>query len=107
MAGLRLAVLVHEGRADDIRHMLRAARLLDLAPLVAAVVGSFGALWKATSDDDLRRYVHLNRTHLAGLLLFELAHEGRPTAEMARAAALGGLTARFERWATRLAGRTT
>jgi len=63
-----------------------------------------GVLWKATSEDDLRDYVHWNRRHLAGLLLFEFAHEGRPTPQMVRAAELSGLGPPFERWATRFEG---
>lgn len=104
MAALRLAVLVHEEAPERVGRLLEAAGLADLAPVVSAVVANFGALWKLAGDDELRRYVEVNRPHLAGLLLFELAHEGRPTARMAEAAAGGGIAPTFARWAGRLIG---
>jgi hypothetical protein len=97
-------VLVHEETPDRVGPLLEAAGLADLAPAVSAVVSSFGALWKLGSDAALRGYVHAHRPHLAELLLFELAHEGRATDHMARAAAAGGLAPTFGRWAGRLIG---
>jgi hypothetical protein len=103
LAGLRLAVLLHEEAADRVPSLIEGAGLTDLAPVVTAVVEGFGELWKAGGDAPLADYVAAHRPALAPLLLFELAHEGRPTPSMERAAALGGLTGAFRGWVTRLA----
>jgi hypothetical protein len=102
MAELRLAVLVHEESPDSLPGILTAAGFRDFAPTVVGVIGGFGELWKATADHDVAEYVVTQRAHLASLLLFELAHEGRAIPAMRRAAELGGLHHDFERWLERL-----
>ena len=104
---LRVAVLVHEEPADRLPHLLATAGVGDLAPTVTAVVGGFGQLWKARGDVALTAYVATHRTALRSLLLFELAHEGRPIPRMEQAAALGGLADAFQRWVARLANEET
>jgi hypothetical protein len=107
LAALRLAVLLHEEPADRVPSLVEGAGVADLAPVVTAVVEGFGQLWKAEGDAPLADYVAAHRSALVALLLFELAHEGRPTASMERAAALGGLAAPFRGWVTRLATAPT
>jgi hypothetical protein len=82
-------------------------------PAIAAAVTS-GALprfpvrlfahvgWKMASDDDLGGWVETSRPYLALILLFELAHECRPTPAMERAAEVGGLRGALACWAARL-----
>jgi hypothetical protein len=103
LAALRLTVLVHEEPAERVPTLVEDAGVTDLAPVVTAVVEGFGELWKVEGDARLAAYVATHRPALASLLLFELAHEGRPTPSMERAAALGGLTGAFRGWVTRLA----
>ena len=76
------------------------------APVVVAVLNGFGEVWRAESDDALGEYARLHADCLAPLLLFELAHEGRPTPRMKRAAHFGGIELPFERWARRLRARS-
>lgn len=107
IAELRLAALVHEEPHATLPRLLSEAGVGALAPTVIAVADGFGRVWKLASEDDLLRWVGASRPHLGPILLFELAHEGRPTAEMERAAAVGGLEASFARWAGRLADATS
>jgi hypothetical protein len=102
IVGSRLAVLLHETPPDSLPGLLAAAGLSDCAPLVFGVIGGFGELWKVTGDGEIAAYVAAHRAHLAPLLLFELAHEGRATPAMERAAELGGLDRAFGDWARRL-----
>src|SRR5262245_25356705 len=102
IAELRLAVLLHEESLDSLPSLLAAAGFLDFAPTVLGVIGGFGKLWKATADHEIADYVAVQTTHLPALLLFELAHEGRPTPEMERAAELAGLSLTFKGWVARL-----
>ena len=100
---LRAAALVHEEAPARFPTRL-AANEAEHAPLVAAIVAGFGALWKARDPDGVADYVARHRAHLAPLLLFELAHEGAPTALMRAAARQGGLDQEFEAWVERLGG---
>jgi hypothetical protein len=99
---LRLAVLLHEQSPVSLPNLLAGAGFSDFAPIVLSVIGGFGALWKTKTEDEIAEYVLAHRDHLDSLLLFELAHEGRATRQMARAAELGGLDLSFKRWAARL-----
>jgi hypothetical protein len=99
---LRLTALVHEQPPASVPQLLGSAGLSDFVPSVLAVTGAFGCVWKMTTDDDLRCYVDAHRTCLGSILLFELAHEGRATPTMHRAAELGRLQSAFARWAQRL-----
>jgi hypothetical protein len=96
---LRLAVLLHEEAPNALPRLVAAAGFSEFAPLI----GGFGELWKTTGEDEIAAYANAHRAHLDSLLLFELAHEGRATVAMERAAARGGLANSFERWASRLA----
>jgi hypothetical protein len=107
LEGLRLAALVHEEPQESLAKLLDSAGVLDFAPIVVAVTGGFGRIWKVRTEGDLRDYVEVHRPHLASILLFELAHEGQSTPEMERAAEVGGLQTALERWAERLAGATS
>lgn len=100
---LRLTVLVHEAPPCTLEPLLAELDHAGDAADVTAVIAGFGAIWQTRTDDDVARYVAAHRAHLAALLLFEVAHEGRPAANMSRAADLGGMRAAFERWAGRLA----
>jgi hypothetical protein len=102
VAPLRLTVLLHEQSPGSLPSLLATAGLSDFAPIVLAVVGGFGKLWKTRTDDEIGAYVVAHQDDLASLLLFELAHEGRATDRMERAAELGGLDRSFRRWAARL-----
>jgi hypothetical protein len=102
IAELRFAVLLHEESPDSLPRLLATAGFSDFAPSVLGVVAGFGELWKVTADHEIADYVVAHRAHLASLLLFELAHEGRAISEMERVAELGGLDISFKRWATRL-----
>ena len=98
LAALRLTVLLHEEPLPWLPRVVAAAGFSDFAPTVLDVTAGFGDVWKATTDEAIARYAEVHRPHLAPLLLFELAHEGRPTSEMERAAELGGLSLDFARW---------
>jgi hypothetical protein len=102
IAPLRLAVLLHEQSPASLPSLLAGAGFSDFAPIVLAVIGGFGELWKTNTDDEIAEYALAHRDHLASLLLFELAHEGRATRQMERAAELGGLDLSFKRWAAQL-----
>jgi len=102
IAALRLMVLVHEERPTRARVLVEDAGFAEAAPAVAAVLTGFGEVWRAESDEKLWEYSRTHGARLAPLLLFELAHEGRPTAPMRRAAHFGGLELPFQRWARRL-----
>jgi hypothetical protein len=102
IAQLRLAVLLHEQSPASLPSLLVGAGFSDFAPIVLAVIGGFGELWKTKTEHEIAEYVLAHRGHLASLLLFELAHEGRATSQMERAAELGGLDLSFKRWAARL-----
>jgi len=82
--------------------LVEDAGFAEAAPAVAAVLTGFGEVWRAESDEKLWEYSRTHGARLAPLLLFELAHEGRPTAPMRRAAHFGGLELPFQRWARRL-----
>jgi hypothetical protein len=101
--GLRLAALVHEEAQDSIPKLLGSAGVFDLAPTVAAVTSSFGRIWRVRTEGDLSDYLEVHRSHLASILLFEVAHEGQAIPEMERAAQVGGLAAAFKCWVERLA----
>ena len=103
-AALRLAALVHEEPPESLPKLLDSAGVRHLAPIVVAVIGGFGQIWKVRTEGDLRAYVEVNRPHLASILLFEVAHEGQSTPVMERAAELGGLRPALTCWAARLAG---
>ena len=105
IALLRLIVLVHEEPAARARALLEGAGFTEAAPAVATVLSGFGEVWRAKSDERLREYSRTHHACLAALLLFELAHEGRATAPMKRAAHFGGLEVAFHRWARRLRTR--
>ena len=102
LAELQIAVLLHEESPASLPGLLATAGRSDLAPIVIPVITAFGELWKVTTDDEIAAYTAAHRSHLDPLLLFELAHEGQPTAGMRRAAAVGGLDADFRRWVARL-----
>ena len=104
--GLRLAALVHEEPPESLRTVFGLADISDLVPIVAAVTGGFGRVWKVRTEGELRHYVEPHRAHLASILLFEVAHEGRAIAEMERAAEMGGIGSTFKVWAERLAALT-
>jgi len=106
IAALRLAALLHEEPPESLPPLLHSANLVDCAPTVVAVISAFGRLWKATTDADVEGFVATYRSHLASILLFELAHEGRAIPQMTRAAERGGLHAAFACWTGRLAGAT-
>jgi hypothetical protein len=106
VAALRLAVLLHEESPDSLPSRLGAGGFGDLAPTVIGVIRGFGALWKVKADQEIAEYVVAQRGHLASLLLFELAHEGRAIPHMVRAAELGGLDPDLKRWAERLSAAT-
>lgn len=102
VAHLRVAALLHEEPPASLSNLLDSASLPDFAPLVQAVIGGFGRIWKVRTDDDLRAYVEAGTPYLTALLLFEVAHEGRPTVSIERAARLGGLQGELESWLARL-----
>jgi hypothetical protein len=102
IAQLRLAVLLHEESPDSLPSLLVGAGFSDFVPIVLAVIGGFGELWKTKTEHEIAEYVLAHRDHVASLLLFELAHEGQATRQMERAAELGGLDLSFKRWAARL-----
>jgi hypothetical protein len=102
LAKLRLAVLLHEESPRSLPGILAAAGFIDFAATVIGVIEGFGQLWKVVGDREIAEYVVVQRGHLAALLLFELAHEGRAIPQMERAAELGGLDLSFRRWAARL-----
>ena len=99
---LRLAVLVHEEPPARLPAFLERFGMSDLAPIVIEVIGAFGRLWKLSSDQEAVTFIDSHRGCLVALLLFELAHEGAPTASMGRIARLAGLERRFARWVNRL-----
>ena len=101
---MRLAVLLHEESPTRVQALLERERLTGVAPLVTSVIAAFGRLWKLESDREVVDYVRAHGAYLEALLLFELVHEGAPTARMRRVAALGGLASRFETWVRRLDG---
>jgi hypothetical protein len=101
-APLRLAVLVHEERPERLPALLERLGLSDYSRIVVAVIGAFGRLWKLQDERDAVNYVSAHRAYLEPLLLFELAHEGTPTASMRQIAELGGLGSSFQRWAALL-----
>ena len=103
IAHLRMAALVHEEPPESLPEILDAAGVSDLAPTVVAVIDGFGRIWKVRTAADLRPYVEAGGPQLASILLFEVAHEGRSTAAMERAAELGGLQAALTSWTARLA----
>jgi hypothetical protein len=107
LPALRLAALVHEEPLESLPRLLESANLSDLAPTVVAVIGGFGLVWKARGEADLRAYVTAHKQHFASTLLFEVAHEGRSTALMERAAELAGLKTALLRWSARLAAATS
>jgi hypothetical protein len=102
LPALRLAALVHEEPLDSLPGLLESAGLSDLSPVVLAVTSVFGRVWKVRTDAELGALVADHRDHLAAILLFEVAHEGRATTPMGRAAALAGLTPALHRWSERL-----
>jgi hypothetical protein len=102
---LRLAVLFHEEPPDRLPSLLVEAGFADLAPAILDVIGGFGQLWKANTDHEMVAYVAAHKAHLPALLLFELAHEGRATPQMERAAEIADLALDFDRWAARLSTR--
>jgi hypothetical protein len=102
VAPLKLTVLLHEQSPDSLPRLLAGAEFSDFAPIVLAVIGGFGELWKTRTDREIAEYVRTHNDHLASLLLFELAHEGRATGQMECAAEVGGLHRSFKRWAARL-----
>jgi hypothetical protein len=106
LAALRLTALVHEEPLESLPRLLATAGFDHAAPIVLAVAGAFGEVWKARSDTEVAAFVATRREHLAAILLFEVAHEGQPTDSMRRAAELGGLQAAFARWHERLACAT-
>jgi hypothetical protein len=100
---LRLAALVHEEPPESLAELLDGAGLAELAPTAVAVVAAFGAVWKLRTEGEVRDFPDANRPHLRAILLFEIAHEGRATSEMERAARVAGLGEAFAGWAERLA----
>jgi hypothetical protein len=104
--GLRLTALVHEEPLESLPKLLGSAGVSGFAPTVAAVTSGFGRIWKVRTEHDLRAYVEAHRSHLASMLLFDVAHEGRAIPEMERAAEVGGLADAFNCWVGRLVGAT-
>jgi hypothetical protein len=102
VAELRLAALVHEEPLERVSELIDAAGVGDFSPTVTAVIREFGRVWKVRGEAELCELVECNRTDLAAILLFELAHEGQPIPQMERAAELGGLRSPFACWAARL-----
>ena len=105
IAALRLMALVHEERPSRARVLVEDTGFAEAASAIAAVLTGFGEVWRADSDEKLREYAREHGARLAPLLLFELAHAGRSTAAMKRAAHFGGLELPFQRWARRLRTR--
>jgi hypothetical protein len=101
---VKLAALVHEVPPADLPGLLESVGFPDVAGQVVAVVAGFGAVWKANGEAALAEYVLGHAPYLRQLLLFELAHEGRPTAAMGQAAALAGVPADLDRWRLRMDG---
>ena len=99
---MRLAVLFHEEPTDRLPSLLGEAGFPDFAPAVVGVIGGFGQLWKAKTDQEMVAYVAAHKANLPALLLFELAHEGRATPQMERAAEIADLSVDFNRWVARL-----
>jgi hypothetical protein len=64
LEGLRLAALVHEEPPGSLTKLLDSAGLFDLAPIVVAVTGGFGRLWKVRTEGNLRDYGEVHRPHL-------------------------------------------
>ncbi len=95
---VKLAALVHESPQEALPALLEAAGFADVAGQVAAVVAGFGAVWKTQGEAGLAAFTREHAPCLRQLLLFELAHEGRATAAMHRAAALGGFAGEMARW---------
>jgi hypothetical protein len=92
---VRLTALVHEEPLERLPQLLGSAGVSELLPEVVTVAREFGRVWEVRTDDDLRGYVEKSRPYLAAILLFELAHEGRSTPQMERAAQAGGLETAF------------
>jgi hypothetical protein len=103
---LRVTVLVHEEPPERLPALLGHAGLAEFSPIVLAVVGAFGRLWKLRNERDAMDYVKLHRPWLEPLLMFELAHEGVLTGAMRWVARLGGVGQAAERWAGRLESPT-
>ncbi|MFZ5890663.1 MAG: hypothetical protein ACOY0T_06395 [Myxococcota bacterium] len=101
LPALRTAVLLHEESPERLPNLLATAHISD-ATTIEAVITAFGEVWKCKTDDELAAYVSTHRPHLAPLLLLELAHEGRATPAMQRAAQLGNLQPLFNQWQARL-----
>jgi len=99
---LKLVALVHEEPPARAADLVARAGFADVSDLVLHVLDGFGAVWKVRRHAQLELYVRAHRTHLASLLLFELAHEGTPTASMRSAAQAAGLMVEFQRWTTQL-----
>jgi hypothetical protein len=98
---MKLVVLVHEEPPDRAVRLVEEGRLPEAAPLVDAVLRGFGALWKMPAA----AWRAANARHADALLLFELAHEGRPTTAMRQAADAAGIAERFDDWSDRLRTR--
>lgn len=77
IAELRLTVLLYEEPLNSLPNLLASAGFSHFAQAVLGVIGGFGELWKITAHDEIANYIVAHRAHLASLLLFELAHEGR------------------------------
>ena len=100
---LRIAVLLHEVSPERLPAVLDQFGFTDYTPIVTAVIGAFGRLWKLRDAAETLEFVSAHRAYLEPLLLFELVHEDAPTASMRRVAGLGGLRETFEGWVGRLA----
>ncbi len=99
---LKLVVLVHEEPPARAAELVSCVGFPDVSDLVFHILSGFGAVWKVRNDAQLELYVRAHRADLASLLLFELAHEGIPTASMRSAARAAGLVVEFQRWITML-----
>ena len=74
----------------------------DLTSIAVAVTSEFGDVWKASTEAELCDFVERHAPVLPALLLFEVAHEGRPIPAMVRAAELAGLQRELGAWSQRL-----
>jgi hypothetical protein len=99
---LKLVALVHEEQAARVGALLERAGVAAEAPLAAAVVADFGALWKLGDRADHERFACARVDRLRPLLLFEIAHEGEATAAMRSVASVAGLDEALVGWLQRL-----
>jgi hypothetical protein len=96
---MKAVVLVHEEPPAHAVQTVVGAGLPEVAPLADAVLRGFGDVWKLPTA----AWLATHRAHADALLLFEVVHEGRPTASMLDAADAAGIGGAVRRWSDRLA----